>query len=96
MARKITEEDKILINELYLKLKTYAAVSRELGFAPTTVKKYIIPNYISKDNIKKNIFKGEIPPLNKKIFQKKNFGDICVLSLEEKIEIEELWKEILV
>ena len=42
MARKVTEEDKILINELYIKLKTYAAVARETGFSPTTVKKYII------------------------------------------------------
>ena len=47
MARKVTEEDKILMNELYLKLKTYAAVARETGFSPTTVKRYIIQKKIN-------------------------------------------------
>ena len=61
MARKVTEEDKILINELYIKLKTYAAVARETGFSPTTVKKYIIANYIPKEQIQQNVFNIEIP-----------------------------------
>jgi DNA invertase Pin-like site-specific DNA recombinase len=60
MATKVTEQDKIQINELYLELKTYAAVARETGFSPSTVKKYIIPNYISQNDIK-------ITPFNKNI-----------------------------
>ena len=90
MARKVTEEDKILINELYIKLKTYAAVARETGFSPTTVKKYIITNYIPKEQIQQNVFN-----INKEMFDIENFGELCILSKEEKIEVEELWKELL-
>lgn len=36
---RVTKDDVIKINELYLKHKTYAAVARETGFAPSTVKK---------------------------------------------------------
>jgi hypothetical protein len=95
MARKVTEEDKILINELYIKLKTYAAVARETGFSPTTVKKYIITNYIPKEQIQQNVFNIEIPAINKEMFDIENFGELCILSKEEKIEVEELWKELL-
>ena len=95
MARKVTEEDKILINELYIKLKTYAAVARETGFSPTTVKKYIITNYIPKEQIQQNVFNIEIPIINKEMFDIENFGELCVLSKEEKIEVEKLWKELL-
>lgn len=95
MARKVTEEDKILMNELYLKLKTYAAVARETGFSPTTVKRYIIQNYVPKDSIQKNKFDLEIPSINYDLFKVEDFGLLCVLSKEEKNEIEELWKEML-
>lgn len=95
MARKVTEEDKILMNELYIKLKTYAAVARETGFSPTTVKRYIIQNYVPKDSIQKNKFNLEIPPINYDLFKVEDFGLLCVLSKEEKDEIEELWKEML-
>ena len=56
MSRTTMTQEKIIeINELYLKIKTYAGVSRAMGGSPspTTVKKYIIPNYVSKENIKK-------------------------------------------
>lgn len=95
MARKVTEEDKILMNELYLKLKTYAAVARETGFSPTTVKRYIIQNYVPKDSIQKNKFDLEIPSIDYDLFKVEDFGLLCVLSKEEKNEIEELWKEML-
>ena len=61
MASKVTEQDKIHMNELYLKLRTYAAVARETGFSASTVKKYIIPNYISQNNIKIKKFDKKIP-----------------------------------
>lgn len=95
MARKVTEEDKVLMNELYIKLKTYAAVARETGFSPTTVKRYIIQNYVPKDSIQKNKFNLEIPSIDYDLFKIEDFGLLCVLSKEEKNEIEELWKEML-
>lgn len=99
MARKVTEEDKILINELYVKLKTYAAVARETGFSPTTVKKYIIPNFTPQSEVKqKKITINDIPEdIDIDMFLKiENFGEFCVLSEEEKEDMKELWKEMVI
>lgn len=42
---KITDEDVININKLYIKYGTYNGVANELGISPATVKKYIIPDF---------------------------------------------------
>lgn len=94
---KITQEKIIEINELYLKIKTYAGVSRALGGspAPTTVKKYIIPNYVSQQNIKKKVFKKEdLPSFDSSIFKIEDWGSLCILSKEEEEEMKELWNEL--
>ena len=90
MSKRVTQNDIELINELYLELHNYSAVSRQTGFAASTVKKYIIPNYISKKDLKKRPCKG-IP----------NKGEYKInwnieLSEEEIEEIKELWEEIAV
>ena len=97
---KITEDTIIEINELYLKIGTYAGVSRAMGGspAPSTVKKYIISNYIPRKNIKKKTFqKEDLPEFNTDIFKGvDNWGDLCILSKEEKEEMKELWEELLI
>ena len=95
MARvKITNEVITEINELYLEIKTYAGVARKVGVAPSTVKKYIIPNYVSAKDIKIKRFIGEIPELDESMFKGvSNWGDLCVLTEEEKEEMKELWEE---
>ena len=98
MARTVVTQDMIKqINELYLKIKTYSGVAREVGISPSTVKKYIIPNYQSEENIKKIIFKKEdIPELSFEKFKNlEDWGSLCNLTDEEKEEIKELWNEIL-
>ena len=45
---RVTPEEIIQMNELYLEYRTYSAVAREVGRAPSTVKRYIDPNYISQ------------------------------------------------
>lgn len=97
MATKITDTDKILINELYIKYRTYAAVARETGFAASTVKKYIIPNYVPQAEIEIKTFTIEELPTEIDYFtmaQIEDLGAICILSDEEKGEIRELWKEL--
>ncbi len=99
MARTVITQELIeKINELYLKIGTYAGVSRELGGtpSPTTVKKYVIPGYISKTKIKKKVFqKSDLPAFAVDIFNGvDNWGDLCRLSEEEKKEIEDLWDEL--
>ena len=97
MAAKITNDQKIQMNILYQKLKTYSAVAREMGCSPTTVKRYIIPNFINPEENKSEIIQvKELPPLDIEIFKNKSFGDLCILSDEEKDEIKELWKELII
>lgn len=97
MASKITNEQIIQMNILYLKYKTYAAVAREVGCAPSTVKKYIKPNFVNPEEIEIKRFEGELPPIDPNMFKGVgNWGDFCWLTDEEKKEIEELWEETII
>lgn len=100
MARTITNEQIIEMNELYLKIKTYAGVSRAMGGSPspTTVKKYIIPNYISKENRNLKVFhKDDLPEFAIETFNGvDNWGDLCLLSQNEQEGIKKLWDELLI
>ena len=99
MARLQIIQDKIIeMNELYLKIKTYAGVSHAMGGSPspTTVKKYIIPDYVSKDKIvRKEFHKDDLPEFAVEVFRGvDNWGDLCVLSDSEKEEMEAFWNEL--
>lgn len=102
MANKITQEQIIRLNELYLKIGTYSGVSRAMGGSPspTTVKKYIIPNYVLQEKIEAKKFDRKlVPPFEEVLNMFKgldNYGVLCTLSEIEEIEIEELWEELLV
>lgn len=96
MAKTISEETKIKINELYLKIGTYSGVAKEIGCAPSTVKKYIIPNFVPQENIKKKVFNQEdLPEFSTEGLKNiENWGSLCLLNEEEKSEIRELWDEL--
>ena len=101
MAKTVVTQDMIIqMNELYLELGTYAGVSRAMGGTPSasTVKKYIIPKYTSKKNIKLRVFqKDDLPEFAMDIFDGvDNWGDLCSLSKDERDEIVKLWDELLV
>lgn len=101
MANKITQEKIIELNELFLKIGTYAGVSRAMGGSPspTTVKKYIIPNYKPQKQVEKKVFNRELIPPFEEVLKKfrglDNYGDLCVLDQKEEIEIEKLWEELI-
>jgi hypothetical protein len=92
MARTVIDQEKIKeINISYLKNKTYAAVARELGIAASTVKKYIIPNFtLDVEEIK--FTESLIVPISEIKISFDDY-DICSLSDDEYLEIQELWKE---
>lgn len=99
MARTVIDQNTIRrINDRYLVLKTYAAVARELGISPTTVKKYIIKGYepIELAAIKHFHFdEAAARKIEKTPFVlKEDMSDILVLSDEEKDELEDFWKEL--
>lgn len=91
----ITQAEVKRINELYLKLKTYAAVARELGISPGTVKKYVIDGYSKVDESKVIRYEGNtLPRLELSRFRGEDWGKLCMLSPEEEEEIKVLWEEI--
>lgn len=86
MANKVTPDDILQMNTLYLELKTYAAVARKTGFSAGTVKKYIIPNFTpAAEEIR---WEGKLPSVGE--FNISSFD----LSEEEIIELNNLRKEI--
>ena len=98
MANKITQEDILRINELYYKYKTYAEVARQTGFAASTVKKYVIPNWqpVATENIVRFDI-AQFPDYKEavKIFRgADNYGTLCVLTDYEKEQMKDLWKEL--
>ena len=92
---QVTENDKIKFNELYYKYHNYSRVARETGFSPSTVKKYIIKDYVPADKIEIKRFRlREFPEPKYDIFKNvENWSTLCALSDEEVEEIRELWKE---
>lgn len=97
MASKITNEDIIRMNDLYLQYHTYAEVARQTGFSPSTVRKYIQKDWVPLNDRPRIIFDPnnlpDEPDLS--IFNGvENFGDLCVLSPEEEAEIQILWEEL--
>ena len=96
MARRVTDRDIKLMNELYVKYGTYAAVAREVGFAPSTVKRYMTPNYqpVVASNIKRVTIEEM---MNRSIadYLDKGLMEMFELNEEEFQALEELAKETL-
>jgi len=95
MAHKVQQEDILNMNNLYLEYHTYAEVARQTGFSPSTVKKYIIPNYIPVDKTNIIKFNKEIPketlPLPS---TPERWLSILTFTEEDRKSLEEIRKEI--
>ena len=67
------------------------------GSREKLVKKYVVPNYTAENTIQKKVFeKNKVPKdIDFSLFiNKEDWGDLCVLSEQEKEEVKELWKEL--
>ena len=96
MAKRVTNEDIILINEIYYKTKSYAETARQTGWSAGTVSKYVDKNYAPPAptdivRVDMSILPTEF---NADIFNIPNLGDLCVLTADEKEDITNLWKEL--
>lgn len=96
MARRVTAKDIKLMNELYVKYGTYAAVAREVGFSPSTVKRYITPNYkpVVASNIKR-VTLEEMASRALDDYVDKNLMEMFDLTEEEIEALRELTKEVI-
>ena len=100
MAKRVTNEDILVFNEIYYKTKNYTRVARETGFSASTVRKYIDKNWqpVQVENIIRFDI-AQLPDFQEavKVFRGvDNYGDLCVLTEREKDEIKELWGELAV
>lgn len=99
MAKRLTDEDKLRINEVYYLTKNYTKTAKETGFSVASVRKYVDPNFepMEKKNIKKFNAEELSVEINLEPFVKsENWGEFCELSDKEKEDIKELWKELIV
>jgi hypothetical protein len=96
MAKRVTNEDIILINEIYYKTKSYAETARQTGWSAGTVSKYVDKNYAPPAPTEiVHVDMSALPKdFNTDIFRIPNLGDLCVLTDEEKDDITNLWKEL--
>ena len=88
---KVTQEMIIQMNELYLDIKTYAGVARVVGVSPSTVKRYITPNFQNVESKRRDIEEREI---NFDLFTR-NCWDILLELMPREINgMEEARKEV--
>lgn len=92
-----------MINELFLKIGVKKKVAEIIGCSPSTVSKYIIPNYVSKESRSTYTFDKPIGNADKilDIFNMfDNAGqrlcEYCMLSDEEWEDLRSLQGEIMV
>ena len=98
MARRVSVDDIRQMNEIYYKCKSYAETARQTGWSAATVRNYIDKNFspVLENKIHRFDPNTEMPEFSTEIFEGiENWGDLCVLSDEEKIEIVELCEEIM-
>ena len=88
---KIGPEEIKKINEAYKATGTYAAAARIVGCSPSTVKRYIIPDYNSEPVVDEEEI--TLPPLEEIADQLPPWIDITCLTPEEEKELKALWKE---
>ena len=92
---KIIQPDDIKrINELYAQYHTYAEVSRQTGFAPSTVKKYVQKDFVPEDKRTYVRFEGPLPDFDPTIFRTDNWDPLCKLTDEEMEMMPGLWEEL--
>ena len=96
MARKVTNEDIKLMNEIYYRTKSYAETARQTGWSAGTVSKYVDKNFTPIAEVEIVRVDMSILPteFNTDIFNIHNLGDLCVLTADEKEDITNLWKEL--
>lgn len=94
MAKRVTEEDIKLMNEVYLLCGTYSGVAKATGWSASTVKKYIISNF--KGESTHETVEISIPSVDDTIIYLCNHDNLSCLTEEEKAEMKNLWKEVMV
>lgn len=102
MANRITEEQKIQINELYYENHNKSLTARTLGISVASVNKYLITNYVpiaERKKIEYNIIPTGSENFIQAVFNTKDnfnqcFSNLTQLNDYDKKELDNLRKEI--
>lgn len=96
MPKKVTQDEIVRMNDLYLVIGTYSGVARETGRSPSTVKRYIISDYTPQEEtpaaFDENLWsaaKEFVPDYVN--FMKEGFS---LQTESEKEEMRTYWKEL--
>ena len=96
MAKRVTNDDIIQINEVYAAVGTYAETARQTGFSASTVKKYVNVDYVPQASrtFEKIEFNHMAFPEYPQDGQ--TWRDLMMFSEKEKVRIKDLQKEIMI
>ena len=89
----ITNDMVIKMNTMYSEGKNHKIIASTLNISPYTVKKYI-NNPKEEIKFKITIFNKPLPDFDTTVFRTKDWGELCVLSIEESEEVRALWEEL--
>ena len=98
MAKRVTPEDIIAINEAYLICKSYSATAKATGWSASTVAKYVDKNYKSSVESAPAPFVQTIEPaaLDVAMDYLLSHSSLSCLTEQERTDMKEIWKGMLV
>ena len=97
MAKRVTPEDIVIINETYLLCGSYSATAKATGWSASTVAKYVDKNYVSKGAVKESSKETTIQPadLDEVMNYLLSHSNLSCLTDQERADIKEIWKGML-
>lgn len=97
MAKRVTPEDIVIINETYLLCGSYSATAKATGWSASTVAKYVDKNYVSKETVKEAVKETLIQPaeLDEAMNYLLSHSNLSCLTDQERADMKEIWKGML-
>ena len=99
MAKRVTPEDIITINETYLICKSYSATAKATGWSASTVSKYVDKNYVSKGEIGENPYEDmtiQLADLGTAMDYLLSHSNLSYLTEQERVDMKTIWRGMLV
>lgn len=96
MAKKVTQDEILRMNELYLVVGTYSGVAREVGRSPSTVKRYIVSDYTPQEKTPASFDENLWSAAEEFVPDYVNFMEegASLQTESEKEEMRTFWKEL--
>ena len=97
MAKRVTPEDIITINETYLLCGSYSATAKATGWSASTVAKYVDKNYKSSAESAPASPVQSIEPaaLDVALEYLLNHSNLSCLTEQERADMKEIWRTLI-